>query len=104
MSVFRQLMLLAALVGAWAAGTQDLMAETSAPQQNEGLRVETVETGTGTNDHVMTVPWYGGDLQSSSGRYHTDMMSGAGPVAKEGELLKVHYKGAVSDGNKVVCK
>ena len=28
----------------------------------------------------------------------------AGPVAKEGELLKVHYKGAVSDGNKVVCR
>ena len=27
--------------------TQDLMAETAPPQQNEGLRVETVEPGTG---------------------------------------------------------
>ena len=57
----RQLMLLsAALVGVGAAvgagaGTQDLMAETSAPQQNEGLRVETVEAGTGTAEHAKDV-------------------------------------------------
>lgn len=30
--------------------TQDLMAETAPPQQNEGLRVETVEPGTGDQD------------------------------------------------------